>query len=560
MLRRFSVWVIWVGLAANFAAAEKPASLSGYVRDTAGVPQMGATVEVLSTAAREFKALTDEKGFFHLTNLVPGFYSVKVSAPSFLPTLREHVGLHEGAATVVNLTLNTLFQALQLGPARTSSDDDDWKWTLRSVASRPVLRALPDGTVVVASGESKGPHDAKGALALLAGSASDGYGGDSDMMTSFAVERPIATNDIWALAGNVGYGVSPAAILHTSLTHHAANGSDPSLALTVRNLAPPAVGFQTTGLQSIALTSTDSFTVGNVVELHFGSELQTLQFMGRVSTFRPFGTADVHLDPDTVFEYAYATSRPPVRAEEGEGSMATELGETGPRVSISSFSPALERAHHQEISLSHRMGKTNVQFAVFSDRVENTVLTGVGDVGGGSGELLPDIFSGTFSYRGDDFNTDGVRFVLQRKLRSDLTATLDYGYGGVLDLARPDVQLGDARQSLKAAQRHAVSARLSGRLPRCKTKWSTSYGWTSGSALTPVDMFNASAGQSEPYLNIYVRQPLPTMGFLPVKMEAMIDLRNLLAQGYVPVMGTDGQTVYLVQSARSVRGGVAFTF
>jgi len=40
----------------------------------------------------------------------------------------------------------------------------------------------------------------------------------------------------------------------------------------------------------------------------------------------------------------------------------------------------------------------------------------------------------------------------------------------------------------------------------------------------------------------------------------MLDLRNLMAQGYVPVMGQDGRTVYLVQPARSVRGGVAFTF
>jgi hypothetical protein len=47
---------------------------------------------------------------------------------------------------------------------------------------------------------------------------------------------------------------------------------------------------------------------------------------------------------------------------------------------------------------------------------------------------------------------------------------------------------------------------------------------------------------------------------MPGGMEAIIDVRNLLAQGYVPVMGPDGQTVYLVQSARSVRGGLAFTF
>jgi len=38
------------------------------------------------------------------------------------------------------------------------------------------------------------------------------------------------------------------------------------------------------------------------------------------------------------------------------------------------------------------------------------------------------------------------------------------------------------------------------------------------------------------------------------------DVRNLLAQGYVPVMGQDGRTIFLVQSARSVRGGVSFTF
>ena len=43
-------------------------------------------------------------------------------------------------------------------------------------------------------------------------------------------------------------------------------------------------------------------------------------------------------------------------------------------------------------------------------------------------------------------------------------------------------------------------------------------------------------------------------------MDVLIDIRNLLAQGYVPVVGQDGRTVYLVQSARAIRGGVAFTF
>jgi hypothetical protein len=43
-------------------------------------------------------------------------------------------------------------------------------------------------------------------------------------------------------------------------------------------------------------------------------------------------------------------------------------------------------------------------------------------------------------------------------------------------------------------------------------------------------------------------------------MDVVLEVRNLLAQGYVPVFGQDGRTVYLVQSARAVRGGLAFNF
>jgi len=197
---------------------------------------------------------------------------------------------------------------------------------------------------------------------------------------------------------------------------------------------------------------------------------------------------------------------------------------------------------------------------VFSDHVDNTALIGTGDVTAAGGFLLPDVYSGTFTYAGDTLNAQGLRLVLERKFNSDLTATLDYAYGDVLDLAKPDVEIQNAQQWIGTQRRHALAAKLRGTVPRTHTQWIASYRWVSGSALTPVDMFNASPGQSYPFLNVFVRQPIPTLGFLPAHMEAIIDLRNLLAQGYVPVIDQDGQTVYLVQSARSVRGGVAISF
>jgi hypothetical protein len=293
--------------------------------------------------------------------------------------------------------------------------------------------------------------------------------------------------------------------------------------------------------------------------------------MGRVNAFKPFGSADLHITPNTVLEYQYASSVPNMGLQDrladggaGLDSVSSDLSQTAPRMSITGFSPAVERARHQEVSVSQRIGKNSMQVAFFSDSMIDPVLTGVGEMTPGemtaeSGEVLPDVYSGTFSYQGNDFTTRGMRVVLQRKLYSDLTATLDYSYGGVLDLSRPDVQLQDAREWIHAERRQSMAAKFSGTLPKAKTRWIASYRYTGGRTLTPVDLFNTSAGQSDPYLNLCIRQPIPA-SFLAGHMEILMDLRNLLAQGYVPVMGQDGHTVYLVQSARSARGGVAFSF
>jgi len=559
--RKLGFLIIALGMVVPVSAAEKPGSISGYVRSSVGVPQMGALVEVLGSAARTLKVFTDENGFYSAVGLLPGNYNVRVSAPSFLPAERERVGLRAGASVIVNLTLNTLFQAMQLAPMRGPADEDDWKWVLRSTANRPILRVLEDGSPAVISQSEQGNHELKGTLSFVAGSPSEGFGSASDVSTGFSVERSIFSSGTVAVRGNVGYGSgSPAAVLRASYIHKMDNGSQPQVTFTMRRLTAPDINLHSAALQALSLTTSDDINLGDILELRFGSELQTIQFMGRVTAFRPFGSADLHLSPNTVLEYRYATSEPDSRMDKGFDTAPADLSESGPHVSIAGFSPSLERAHHHELSLSRRVGKNNLQMAVYSDRVIDPALTGVGDFLADNGEVLPDLYSGTFTYRGRELDTRGLRIVLQRKLSSDVTATLDYGYGGVLDLAKDDVMLRDARESILIRDRHTLAAKVSGTVPGAGTRWVASYRWISGQALTPVDMFNASAGQSDPYLNIFFRQPIPGTSFLPGHMDALIDVRNLLAQGYVPLIGQDKHTVYLVQSARAVRGGVAFTF
>ena len=559
-MRKLSYLVVALGLALPVWGVERPASISGYVRNANGAPQMGAAVEVLGPAIEGFRVFTNEKGFFTARVLFPGTYSVKVSAPAFLPTLREKISVKAGASVLVNLTLTTLFDAVQFAPRRGGEDDGDWDWVLRSTANRPVLRILPDGSVVLAKAKPSGP-DLKGTVAFLAGSPSQGFGSVSDRSTAFVIEKSIFSTDTIKFRGNVGSGPGlPNAVMRASYKHQMSNGSTPEVAFTMRRFSTPDLGLRDASLQALALTMSDNVVVGSILELKFGSELQSVQFMGKVTAARPFGSIVAHLSPDTRLEYSYSTSRPDSRAEKGFDSAPADLSESDPRISMTGFSPAIEEAHHQEVALSHREGDTSMQLALYSDRLADPALTGVGEISALGGEVLPDGYSGTFTYQGRDFATRGVRLVLERKLTSDVSATVNYSYGGTLDLDGGAVNLQDVREHSAIRDRQALSVKLSGTAPATKTRWIASYGWTGGRALTPVDMFNGSAGQADPFLDLFFRQPLPGISSLPGHMDIVVEIRNLLAQGYVPVFGEDGRTVYLVQSARAVRGGVAFNF
>jgi Carboxypeptidase regulatory-like domain len=560
MLRRLGFAVVAAVLVLPAFAAGRPGSISGYVRSTSGVPQMGAMVDVLGTSFQSVRLFTDENGHFSTAGLLPGLYTIRVSAPSFLPSLREGISLRAGSRVVVNLTLSTLFDALDISPGRAGTDDDGWKWVLRSATNRPILRIVNNGSTGKVTQAKAFDGPLTGSIAFVAGSASAGYGSSSDVSTAFKLEKSLFSTGTMGLSGNLGYSSSDPMVLRLSYAHQLANGNEPQVAFTMRRLAAPEGSLRNADLEALSLMTSDQMALGNALELRFGSELQTIQFMGRVSALQPFGSADLHLSPHTVVEYAYATSEPTNRDEKGFDSAPADLSESGPRLSIAQFSPALEHAHHQEISISQRAGRTSVQLAAYFDRITDPALTGVGSISAETGNILPDVYSGTFTYRGADLDTNGMRIIVARTISPALTATLDYAYGGALVLDDPQAQLDDIRDEMAVRKRQSVAGKFSGNLPKSKTRWIASYRWTDGDALTPVDLFNASPGQCDPYLSIFIRQPIPGVGFLPAHVDAMLDIRNLLAEGYVPVLGQDGRTVYLVQSARVVRGGLAFTF
>ena len=139
MTRILGWFAVAVSLSISAWAGAAPGSISGSVKDSSGVAQMGAVVEMLAVGTgQRLLAYSDADGHFSVAGLPAGNYDLRVTAPSFLPTLREDIALAAGASKVVNVTLNTLFEAARMMPSRKrgNDDDDSWKWTLRSTSNR----------------------------------------------------------------------------------------------------------------------------------------------------------------------------------------------------------------------------------------------------------------------------------------------------------------------------------------------------------------------------------------------------------------------------------------
>jgi len=120
--------------------------------------------------------------------------------------------------------------------------------------------------------------------------------------------------------------------------------------------------------------------------------------------------------------------------------------------------------------------------------------------------------------------------------------------------------LDELRSAIRAERRNAVTTRGTGTLRKSGTYFIASYQWMNDRAVTPGNVYSTDPLRPEAGLNVCVRQPIPNFSSLPWRMEASADLRNLLAQGYLPLAAPEGQRILLVETPRSFRGGLRFIF
>jgi len=97
MMRRlqFAVFITLIAVGAAPVHAAAPGSVTGVVRNSAGVPQIGAVVQLLRPDLSVLAVVyTNDEGHFTIPSVAPGRYSLKAMGATFLPSLRENIRVH----------------------------------------------------------------------------------------------------------------------------------------------------------------------------------------------------------------------------------------------------------------------------------------------------------------------------------------------------------------------------------------------------------------------------------------------------------------------------------
>jgi hypothetical protein len=581
---------------AAFPATSAPlsGSIAGVVRNSSGVPQMGATVFLFNRSEKLLgRVLTNERGLFGFGLLSPDLYSVRVSLASFVPAMKQKIAVQPGMQSLLYVDLASVLSSIELvyaKPGEGALMSDDWKWVLKeSAATRPVLRMLPAaGSSDPQQRQGSVFSDTKGVLNLSAGDPGSlgSASSQADLGTAFAVATSLFGHNELQLSGNVGYSAHDGLPTEGFRTSFSRDGLGPEVAVTVQQIYLPARGSlagltgQADGAPALRTTSVsmhDSIALTDDLRLDYGGSLDSVSYMNHVNSLNQFARLTYDFGAAGKVKIAYSSGAPPIQLamppRDAEGrvagdseALAQDLAAlaTLPRLSLLDGHPAIQRSQDAEIGYEQKIRSTTFNLSAYHERVTNDAMTVVAPNGTfAQGDLLPDISSQNSIFDAGSYHRSGLAASVSRALGDHVEIGSSFGSGGALAPAGDGLTATSAealRSRLQTVQRFWASARASARLPLTGTVITGSYQWMDyNNTIMPDHFYLTQSPYTEPGLNVRVRQPIPSVPGMPGRLEATAELQNGLAQGYLPVT-EGGQRVTLVQSPRALRGGLSFIF
>jgi hypothetical protein len=437
---------------------------------------------------------------------------------------------------------------------------DDWKWTLRSTANRPLLRLVDpeDGTPISSSSEQPRRVSSEGRIIVTNG---DGAFGDGGYHQALVLDRTMEDGDGAVLRADVGDVQTggdiprPSVALITGYERRSPLGGSTRLLSSFQSHPELTDGDGAGGFQVLRLASTEQFSLGDMFLIDAGTLMAAERLEETRLEAEPFIRLTARPGNNVVVEYRYASSR--------DLQSSDDLDQLKPTLSVvpdANGKPLSDRGMHHQLTVSRKLGSRVISASAYLDRISYGAIGGSGLMTGASLQLanaVADPTTGTFEVGGPGYSARGMSVSFMQTLTPALSAWVEYDLGTALrttgDLVMTDLADGMAPQTAAAA-----SVALRGKIVRSGTSLKAEYRWQPVNTLTQVNAYNVMP--EEAYLTFYVRQRLWSGNMLPQGLDAVVEATNLLEQGYQPVLSPDGQMLILTQVPRAIQGGLSFNF
>ena len=563
-------------------------NLLGSVVDATGTPQRGATVRVFNKYQQLVsKTVTAPDGRFAFASLPVDLYSIRVALASFLPAARDRVAVRAGANSVLQIHLTTLFSSIEVkynlpGAAMT----DDWKWVLRSSpATRLITRYLPDEP-------SPAPEQRKpiftGTRAMVSlsgggGGSMDAELGLPDVGTGFALATNLLGNNELQFGGAFGQNTSLGVpVMGLCAIYRRDDGSGfgapPEVTLTMSQfglIGPQQLGSANAGGQLPTILRTMALSIYNVldtfdnVHIEYGMTAESVDYLQHSSRVSPFARVTVSLAPGRKIVAAYSDGARPDEltahqkeqvAEADAPGASDDLANTAntmtrlPQISNRDGMLELQRTQSYEVGYTSTSHSRTYAISAFHEVVSNGRVNVAGTLTPlNTEDLLWDGVSPAASYNIGNYTRNG--YIASADQQIDEMLDFQAAFGRMGGFGVDESGLAARRQGMHNVA--ATSIKL--RAPITGTHVVANYGWVDAGTVIPMHAFTTQNIYISPGLNLSVRQPVPSPFGMSGHFELTADIRNLLAQGYLPV-SAGSHSLIVVQAPRIIRGGVNFIF
>jgi hypothetical protein len=326
-------------------------------------------------------------------------------------------------------------------------------------------------------------------------------------------------------------------------------------------------------LRTTSLAVLDSLEIEGI-RLDYGFDYDSVSYFDHLNYVSPFLRATFDTGSQGRVRVAYSAGAPPAEllardAAPASGADGTKSGELDqgltalslvPRVSLSNDHAVAQRTQNYEVGYERVEGTRIWTAGAYHESVSNAAyMLSSASANIPPGNLMPDLNSNSSILNVGSFQRIGFDAGLRQMLGDRVELAAAVGSTGALTQASlrsvaSALANGGLHDDLGQKQVGWVTLRVTTTLPGTGTRLAADYGWTDPNALVPTHVFMTQKVNQDVGVNFYIRQPLPNI--LPWRMELTAELRNMLAQGYLPMGGHS----VLTASPRAVRGGLNFIF